>query len=71
MIQILVETGKFLELEIAVITIDALMKDMKRKTLHHLRENKFSSVHSSVQPSSHSHGCAKMTELWKNFQVVK
>jgi hypothetical protein len=45
--QILAETGKFLDLEIAVITIDALMKDMKRKMLHHLRENKFSSVHSS------------------------
>jgi len=46
--QILVETGKFLDFEIAVIMIDALRKDMKRKMLHHLRENKFSSVHSSA-----------------------
>ena len=45
--QILIETGKFFDLEIAVVTIDALMKDMKRKMLHYLRENKFSSVHSS------------------------
>jgi hypothetical protein len=43
--EILVETGEFLDLEVAAISIDALMKDMERQMLHDLRENKFARVH--------------------------
>lgn len=46
--QILVETGKLLDLEIATVTSYALMKDMERQVLHYLRENDFADVHGSA-----------------------
>jgi len=46
--QILVEAGKLLDFEIALITSDTLVKNVERKMLHYLRENKFSGVHSSA-----------------------
>jgi len=44
--EILVETGKLLDLEIAIVTIDTLMKNVERKMLHYLGENEFAGVHS-------------------------
>lgn len=43
----MVEAGKILDLEVAVVAIDASMKNMERKMLHHLGENEFSCIHSS------------------------
>jgi hypothetical protein len=45
--EILVETGKLFDLEVAVVAIYALMENMERKMLHHLRENELAGVHSS------------------------
>ena len=43
--EILVEAGKLLDLEVATVATDALMKNMERKMLHHLRENELAGVH--------------------------
>ncbi len=43
--EILVETGKLLDLEVAIVATDALMKNMERKMLHNLRENELAGVH--------------------------
>ena len=45
--EILIEARKFLDLEIPVVTIDALMKNRERKMLHYLRENELAGVHGS------------------------
>lgn len=42
---ILPQTGELFDLVVAVVTIYALVKDVVRKKLHHLRENDFSGVH--------------------------
>jgi hypothetical protein len=44
----LVETGELLDLEVAIVTIDTLMKNVERKMLHYLGENEFAGVHSSA-----------------------
>jgi hypothetical protein len=41
----MVETGKLLDLEVAVVPIYASMKRMERKMLHHLRKNELAGVH--------------------------
>jgi len=46
--EIMVEAGKLLDLEIAIVAIDALMKNMEWKMLHNLRENELSGIHSSA-----------------------
>jgi len=46
--EILVETGKLFDLEVAVVTSDTLMKDVERKMLHYLGENELAGVHSSA-----------------------
>ncbi len=43
----LAEAGELLDLEVAVVTGDALMENMERKVLHHLRENELAGVHGS------------------------
>ena len=43
--EILVEAGKLLDFEVATVATDALMKNMERKMLHHLRENELAGVH--------------------------
>jgi hypothetical protein len=43
--EVMVETGKLLDLEVAVVPIYASMKHMERKMLHHLRENELAGVH--------------------------
>jgi len=42
---ILIEAGEFLDLVVAMVMIYALVKDVERKKLHHLRENHFSGIH--------------------------
>ena len=37
----------FLDLEVAIVAIDALMKNVERQMLHHLRENKLAGIHGS------------------------
>jgi hypothetical protein len=46
--KILVEAGEFLDLEVAIVTVYTLVKDVERKVLHHLRENEFAAVHNSA-----------------------
>jgi hypothetical protein len=41
----LIEAGEFLDLVVAMVMIYALVKDVERKKLHHLRENDFSGIH--------------------------
>jgi hypothetical protein len=43
--EVLVEAGEILHLEVAIVPVDAFVKNMERKMLHHLREYEFSSVH--------------------------
>ena len=43
--EILVEAGKLLDLEVAAVAIDTLMKNMERQMLHNLRENELAGVH--------------------------
>jgi len=45
--EILLEAGELFDLVVAVVTIDALMENMERKMLHHLRENELAGVHGS------------------------
>ena len=44
--EILVEAGELLDFEVATVATDALMKNMERKMLHHLRESKCAGVQS-------------------------
>lgn len=44
--QILVEAEEFLDLEVAPVTIEAMVESVERKMLHDLIENKFCGVHS-------------------------
>jgi hypothetical protein len=46
--EVMVEAGKLLDLEVAIVAIYALMKDVEREMLHNLRENELSGVHSSA-----------------------
>lgn len=48
---ILVETGELLGLVVAVVTIQALVKDVERKKFHHLRENDLFGIHISYLPT--------------------
>ncbi|MEI8355040.1 MAG: hypothetical protein WCG31_02905 [Deltaproteobacteria bacterium] len=43
--EVMVETGKLIDLEVAVVPIYSSMEHMGRKMLHHLRENKVAGVH--------------------------
>lgn len=43
--EVMVETGKLLDLEVAVVLIYASMKHMERKMLHYLREDELAGVH--------------------------
>jgi hypothetical protein len=43
--EVVVETGKVLDLEVALIPLDALVKGMERKIFHHLRENELPGIH--------------------------
>ena len=43
--EILFEAGELLDLEVAVVTVDALMEVLEWKMLHYLRENELAGVH--------------------------
>ena len=43
--EILFEAGELLDLEVALVAVDALMENMERKMLHYLRENELAGVH--------------------------
>jgi hypothetical protein len=45
--KIVIEAGELLDLVVAVVALDALMENVERKMLHHLRENELAGVHGS------------------------
>ncbi len=46
--EVLAEAGKLLDLEVAIVAIDTLMKNVERQMLHYLGENELAGVHSSA-----------------------
>lgn len=50
--EILIEAGKTLYLEVALVPCHALPKGADRHEVHNLRENEFASIHGVVPPSS-------------------
>lgn len=46
--EVVVETSEVLDLEVAAVSLDALMEDMERKMLHYLRENELPGIHGNT-----------------------